>query len=121
MRIDPVEDYLLVSHGDGGDGGDGIDDDKAPPYLDEISEIVDAMSDAFWPVNKRIHDNPELAFKEFVAHDALTGFMKKQPGWNVTPSAYGMDTAWVAVLDSGRLGPVVSFNAEMGTSCIPCV
>ncbi|PNP42297.1 hypothetical protein TGAMA5MH_05979 [Trichoderma gamsii] len=43
--------------------------------------------------------------------------MKSQSGWVVTPSAYGMETAWVAVFDTGKRGPVVSFNAEM--DCLP--
>lgn len=86
----------------------------SPAHLDEISSFVDGIADSLWLVNKKIHDNPELGFKEWVAHKALTQFMELQPGWKVTPSAYGMDTAWVAVFDSGRKGPVVSFNAEMG-------
>ncbi|KAM7183182.1 peptidase M20 [Naviculisporaceae sp. PSN 640] len=39
--------------------------------------------------------------------------MQSRPGWKVTRSAYGIKTAWTAVYDSGRPGPVVSFNAEM--------
>lgn len=85
-------------------------------YLGEISAYVDSLADALWPVNKTIHDNPELNFKEFIAHDTLTKFMQTQEGWKVQPSAYGMQTAWVAVYDSGKKGPVVSFNAEMGMS-----
>lgn len=87
---------------------------SAPTYLEEISSYVDSLADALWPVNKTIHDNPELCYKEYVAHDALTKFMQLQKGWKVQPSAYGMSTAWVAVYDSGKKGPVVSFNAEMG-------
>lgn len=83
-------------------------------YLEKISAYVDSLADALWPVNKTIHDNPELGYQEFIAHDALTKFMQSREGWKVQPSAYGMDTAWVAVYDSGKKGPVVSFNAEMG-------
>lgn len=85
-------------------------------YLGEISAYVDSLAHALWPVNKTIHDNPELNFKEYIAHDALTTFMQSQEGWKVQTSAYGMQTAWVAVHDSGKKGPVVSFNAEMGMS-----
>jgi hypothetical protein len=42
----------------------------------------------------------------------LTTFLRAQKQWQVTPSAYGIETAFVAVFDSGRAGPVVSFNAE---------
>ncbi|KOS19816.1 Peptidase M20 domain-containing protein 2 [Escovopsis weberi] len=89
----------------------------APQFLADVDAAVDALDEAFWPVNKRIHDHPERGFKEFIAHDALTGFMRAQRGWQVTPSAYGIETAWVAVYDAGRPGPVVSFNAEM--DCLP--
>ncbi|KXH37456.1 amidohydrolase [Colletotrichum simmondsii] len=88
-----------------------------PPFLDEISSIVTDLADALWPVNKTIHDNPELGYREFIAHDTLVAFMRTQPGWKVTPSAYGMKTAWVAVWESGKKGPAVSFNAEM--DCLP--
>lgn len=85
----------------------------APPYLDEISKFVDDIADSLWPVNKTIHDNPELGYKEKLAHKTCTDFMERQPGWKVIRSAYGMETAWVAVFDSGKKGPNISFNVEM--------
>jgi hypothetical protein len=85
-----------------------------PAYLRDISSYIDSIADSLWPVNKTIHDNPELGYEEYIAHDTLVQFMKSQGGWKVTPSAYGIETAWVAVHDSGRKGPVVSFNVEMG-------
>ncbi|KAI1112832.1 hypothetical protein F5Y14DRAFT_420441 [Nemania sp. NC0429] len=84
-----------------------------PGYLRQISDFVDGVVEELWAVNKTIHDNPELGYKEFIAHETLTKFMSSRPGWEVTPSAYGLATAWVAVFDSGRKGPVVSFNVEM--------
>ncbi|OLN85676.1 Peptidase M20 domain-containing protein 2-like protein 3 [Colletotrichum chlorophyti] len=103
------DDFVHISH------DDCLPTSDDPAYLDEISSIVASLSDALWPVNKTIHDNPELGYHEFIAHDALTSFMSTQPGWKVTPSAYGMKTAWVAVYQSPtrKPGPVVSFNAEM--------
>lgn len=90
------------------------DPTSSPDYLGDIGSYIDSIADAIWPINKKIHDNPELGYKEYIAHEALTSFLKTQKGWQVTPSAYGMDTAFVAVFDSGKKGPVVSFNAEMG-------
>ena len=87
-----------------------------PKLLKAISEAAAEVGKEFWPINIKIHDNPELGYKEYIAHEALTSFMRRQPGWKVTPSAYGLKTAWVAVFDSGTKGAVVSFNAEMGTS-----
>ncbi|KAF2196560.1 putative amidohydrolase [Delitschia confertaspora ATCC 74209] len=82
-------------------------------YLSDIDNSIDSLRHQLWPLNKFIHENPELAFKEHKTHDALTSFMRLQKGWQVTPSTYGMETAWVAVYDSGKTGPVVSFNVEM--------
>lgn len=79
-----------------------------------IDEFIEDLSEQLWRLNCYIHENPELAFKEHKTHDALTAFMRSQNGWQVTPSAYGLETAWVAVYDNGRKGPAVSFNAEMG-------
>ncbi|KAK0747408.1 hypothetical protein B0T21DRAFT_354277 [Apiosordaria backusii] len=86
----------------------------AHDYLAEIASFVDNQSDKLWSLNRFIHRNPELAFKEFKAHEALTKFMRSRPErWQVTSSACGIETAWIAVYDSGRKGPAVSFNVEM--------
>ncbi len=99
------EDFLIVCH-------------DAPTYLRDIDTFVDGLSDDLWVVNKQIHDNPELGYKEHKAHALLTEFMKARSGWKVAPSAYGLETAWVAVHDSGEKGPVVSFNVEMGNNAL---
>ncbi|KAI1470600.1 uncharacterized protein F4812DRAFT_418324 [Daldinia caldariorum] len=101
------DDFVFITHED-------ADLAQAKPgYLGEISDFLDSIADDLWPVNKKIHDNPELGYEEFIAHETLTKFMASRSGWKVTPSAYGMATAWVAVWDSGKKGPVVSFNVEM--------
>ncbi|KAI0161166.1 hypothetical protein GGR52DRAFT_576568 [Hypoxylon sp. FL1284] len=102
-----VDDFVLVTHED----ADWAQ--SQPGYLGEISNFLDSIAGDLWPINKKIHDNPELGYEEFIAHETLTKFMASRPGWKVTPSAYGMATAWVAVFDSGKKGPVVSFNVEM--------
>ncbi|KAJ5041617.1 uncharacterized protein L3040_005195 [Drepanopeziza brunnea f. sp. 'multigermtubi'] len=92
-------------------------------YLDFVSKYIDSISEALRPVNVRIHDNPELKYEEFFAHETLTTFMKTRKGWKVVPSAYGIPTAFIAEYDSGKKGPVISFNAEydalegIGHSC----
>lgn len=53
-------------------------------------------------------------FKEYIAHRTLTDFLKTRRGWKVTPSAYGMETAFVAVYESRKKGRVISYNAEYG-------
>ncbi|KAH9987441.1 hypothetical protein F4779DRAFT_611419 [Xylariaceae sp. FL0662B] len=105
-----VDDFVFVTHGDAGIVSSPSDE---PVYLGDISDFIDSIADELWPVNKKIHDNPELGYKEFIAHETLTKFMSSRSGWKVTASAYGLATAWVAAFDSGRKGPVVSFNVEM--------
>lgn len=84
-------------------------------YLEDIDHIIRSLQASLWTLNTTIHDNPELAFREYKTHDVLTNYIRSQTGWEITTSAYGLETAWVAKYDSGRRGPVVSFNAEMGT------
>ncbi|KAJ1333771.1 aminobenzoyl-glutamate utilization protein B [Microdochium nivale] len=81
-------------------------------YLADVNEAIESAADELWAVNKTIHDNPELGYHEFTAHRVLTDYMQRQQAWAVTCSAYGLATAWTSVYDSGRPGPVVSFNAE---------
>jgi hypothetical protein len=80
-------------------------------YLSIISDSVDSISKDVRAISIDIHDHPELQYKEYHAHEVLTGFLKQREGWEVTPSAYGIDTAFVAVWRSGSAGPTVSFNA----------
>ncbi|ETS86681.1 hypothetical protein PFICI_00509 [Pestalotiopsis fici W106-1] len=111
MLREVADDFVLVSLDS--ERVEHASDDKLPLYIDHISHHVDKLAEQLWPLNKTVHDNPELGFKEFIAHAALTKFFKRQPGWKVTPSAYGMATAWVAEWDSGKKGPVISYNVEM--------
>ncbi|SMR52655.1 unnamed protein product [Zymoseptoria tritici ST99CH_1E4] len=97
-------------------GDDGYvlvgDDDFQKSYLSDISEHVELLSDNLRDISLEIHDNPELQYKEYHAHELLTKCLQKREGWEVTPSAYNIATAFVAVYDSGKPGPTVSFNAE---------
>ncbi|KAF2730113.1 hypothetical protein EJ04DRAFT_545921 [Polyplosphaeria fusca] len=81
--------------------------------LELLSNYIAQLRPKLWPLNTYIHTHPELAFKERKAHHALTSFLRSHPQWTVKLSAYGLETAWTATYDSGKAGPVVSFNAEM--------
>lgn len=83
-------------------------------FLGHISTHLETISGDLRQISLSIHDDPELQYKEFHAHKVLTEYLQDQHGWVVTPSAYGIETAFVAVHDTGRKGPVVSFNAEYG-------
>jgi amidohydrolase len=82
--------------------------------IDTISDYVDSIYDDMWNISKTLHDNPELGFKEFKAHDLLTSFMESQDGWNVTRSLYNISTAFSAVFQGSGYGPIISFNSEYG-------
>ncbi|KAK4541708.1 hypothetical protein LTR36_007417 [Oleoguttula mirabilis] len=103
------EDFVMVEHD--AEGADRPLDDGSD-FLAIISQYTETVSSSLRAISLDIHDNPELQYKEHHAHKALTEFLKDQKDWQVTPSAYGIETAFVAVYDSGRKGPTVSFNAE---------
>ncbi|EGY23570.1 hypothetical protein VD0002_g1902 [Verticillium dahliae] len=84
----------------------------ASVHFKAVSDYLDSIADDLWPLNKEIHDNPELGYEEVEAHDLLTSFMESQDGWNVTRSLGGFDTAFMAVFEGSGGGPVISFNAE---------
>ncbi|KAF7537547.1 hypothetical protein G7Z17_g12825 [Cylindrodendrum hubeiense] len=71
-------------------------------------------------LNKYIHENPELAYKEHKAHDAICDFLEEL-GYQVTRHAYSLKTAFEVI--SGNGGRTVNFNAEydalpgMGHAC----
>ena len=105
---------------DHGNGDASTNNNNGSKYMPTISAHIDALSASLRHLSLTIHDNPEVRNKELIAHDALTKFVSEQEGqkWEVTPSAYGIGTAFVAVYDSGREGAVVSFNAEYGESSL---
>jgi len=105
------DDFVMIEHEDA-KASQGIGNDT--DHLDSISDYVNSVSSSLRTVSLEIHDNPELQYKEHHAHKVLTEFMKGQDGWEVTLSAYGIETAFVAVYDSNRKGATVSFNAEYG-------
>ena len=84
-----------------------------------VSSHIDSISDAMRPLSLKIHDNPEVNYKEYIAHKTLTDFMKTRKGWKVTTSAYDIPTAFIAQYDSGKKGPVISYNAEYGENSTP--
>lgn len=57
----------------------------------------------------KIHENPELAYQEHKAHDAITELLDEL-GYRVTRHAYGLKTSFEVI--SGNGGRMVNFNAE---------
>lgn len=59
------------------------------------ADAVTTLNDKLWPLNQKIHQNPELLFQEHIAHDAISGFLEDE-GFAVKRSAYGLDTCFEA-------------------------
>lgn len=77
--------------------------------VDHISTTIRAISSNVSKLSQTIHKNPELGFKETVAHDAITALLIKE-GFTVRRHAYGLDTSFEAEFGSG--GRLVIYCAE---------
>ncbi|KAK4114816.1 hypothetical protein N656DRAFT_776992 [Canariomyces notabilis] len=74
-----------------------------------IEGEIQAHRDKILSLNHQIHSNPELAYEEFKAHDAFVSTLQSL-GFDVTPHAHGLQTAFSAEVGSG--GRLLIFNAE---------
>ncbi|HEX4905246.1 MAG TPA: M20 family metallopeptidase [Acidimicrobiales bacterium] len=70
---------------------------------------IDQLADVLIEASHDIHEHPELAFEEHHAHDALTAILERE-GIDVTRGAFGMETAFDAVV--GTEGPTVAVCLE---------
>ncbi|GBC10388.1 hypothetical protein RclHR1_00960005 [Rhizophagus clarus] len=81
-------------------------------YAKTIEEAINDKSKDLRSISLKIHEKPELGFEETFAHNLLVEYLKDE-GFKVTPSAYGIETAFIAEFSSkGGEGRVVSFNSE---------
>ncbi|HSL59531.1 MAG TPA: M20 family metallopeptidase [Acidimicrobiales bacterium] len=76
---------------------------------DRLEHEVERRADLLLDVSHRIHEHPELNFEEHHAHDLLTATLEAA-GLDVTRSAHGLDTAFVA--RAGTEGPTVAVICE---------
>ncbi|KAH6991401.1 amidohydrolase [Ilyonectria sp. MPI-CAGE-AT-0026] len=87
---------------------------------ESIFGAIDNADQELRALNTAIHDNPELCYNEFKAHDNITSYLHGQ-GLDVTPHAYGLQTSFLA--EYGHGGRLVVFCAEydalegMGHAC----
>ncbi|GAO19432.1 uncharacterized protein UV8b_06231 [Ustilaginoidea virens] len=77
---------------------------------DVVSAHVDQQSPELRRISQALHANPELAYQESFAHDAISDFLQKQ-GFAVGRRAHGLDTSFEATAGSGR-GRLVIVCAE---------
>lgn len=84
------------------------------------SFLADASTSTFPPLKDiavKVYHDPELGRDEQHAHDLVVEYFTGINGWEVTPHAYGMDTAWQLVFENRPDGfdgelPTVGFMAE---------
>ena len=81
----------------------------AQDWIKIIEDEINARDAEISSINKQIHENPELAYEEYKAHDAFVSILQRL-GFGVTPHAYGVETAFSAEFGSG--GRLLIFNAE---------
>ena len=74
-----------------------------------ICSYIDDISDELIAVSHAIHENPELGYEEYFAHEQLTRVLMDK-GLDVCKSAYEIDTAFEA--KAGKTGPVVAVLCE---------
>ena len=83
----------------------------ADPLKLKVAETVDRLADELEGLSHRIHDTPELAFKEVRAHGWLTDFLEKH-GARVERGVGGLPTAFRATIDGQGAGPTIAIMAE---------
>ena len=76
-----------------------------------VTEAVDRLADDLERLSHRIHDTPELAFKEEQAHGWLAEFLEKH-GARVERGVGGLATAFRATIAGMGAGPTIAIMAE---------
>ncbi|CAH1760890.1 17306_t:CDS:10 [Entrophospora sp. SA101] len=88
-----------------------------PEYAKTALQAIDQVSSELREISLKIHEHPELAYQEKYAHELLVTYLKSK-GFEVTPNAYGIETAFTAEFQSkSGKGKTVSFNSEIGHAC----
>ncbi|KAF5723104.1 amidohydrolase [Fusarium mundagurra] len=77
--------------------------------FDAVVNAVDQELGALREINRAIHRNPELCYKEFKAHDNITALLESF-GFSVEKHAYGLETSFVA--EYGQGGQLVTICSE---------
>ncbi len=83
---------------------------------------IDILAPEIVSVSRFLHEHPETAFQEYLAHDHLTRFAADH-GLSVTPHAYGLETAFLARAGVSGEAPAAAICVEydalpgMGHGC----
>ncbi|MGD6802155.1 M20 family metallopeptidase [Rossellomorea vietnamensis] len=81
------------------------------PLKQQVAEEIEDLKTTFEEISIYIGENPELGHEEFKASKVLSGTLEKH-GFEVELGTCGLPTAFRAVFDSGKEGPVIGFMAE---------
>ncbi|OKL57040.1 hypothetical protein UA08_07355 [Talaromyces atroroseus] len=74
-----------------------------------VNDRINEANPDLHKINKALHSHPELAYKEYFAHETLTTYLESL-GFVVKRSTYGLETSFEASLGQG--GRQVVFCAE---------
>jgi len=77
--------------------------------LHHVSGSVDAHRAVLSEINTKIHQNPELRYQEYQAHDNICDLLESLD-YTVVRHAHGLETSFQ--VESGSGGRLVVFNAE---------
>src|SRR5262245_66553078 len=86
-------------------------DDTIASAKRQVAGAVDGLADDLEALSHRIHDTPELCFKEEKAHAWLTEFLDKH-GAQVERGVGGLPTAFRATINGSGDGPTIAILAE---------
>ncbi|MCA1569659.1 MAG: M20 family metallopeptidase [Chloroflexi bacterium] len=78
---------------------------------DRLEVAVAEVTPEALELSHRVHTNPEIAFEERQA-STWTAELLERHGFEVTPRAGGLETAFVARWTGGGAGPVIAFAGE---------
>ncbi len=84
----------------------------APASANDLSADISNVLPTVNATYAYLHENPELGKTETKAHDFITDRLKSIGGFVFVP-VDSLQTAVVAILDTGQLGPVVALRAEI--------
>ncbi|KAH8750122.1 metal-dependent amidase/aminoacylase/carboxypeptidase [Hyaloscypha sp. PMI_1271] len=74
-----------------------------------INKSIDELDSVLRDINKKIHEDPELGYSEFKAHDNIVSLLREQD-FAITPHAHGLETSFACSYGNG--GRIVAFNVE---------
>ncbi len=87
-----------------------------------VCSAIDEMRDTLLGLSHHIHANPELAFREFIAAEALTNAVE-EAGLSVTRGAFGLETGYASEFGDTEGNGTVAILSEydalpgIGHSC----